>query len=113
MTEPKTDLDFFLMANLGQQTTGLPYVVWIAVGSGLQYDVCVWVSRSAKAVPSEMVSVSIRPNVHVVEGKLSASDLKLLRKRVELNQDVLVRYWNGDIESTEDAINTIRCVKTR
>jgi hypothetical protein len=108
-----TDLDFFLMANLGQQTTGLPFVLWIAIGSGLQYDVRVWVSHSAKAAPSEMVSVAIRPTVHVVEGKLSASDLKLLRGWVELNKDVLVRYWNGEIQFTEDAINAIRPIKTR
>jgi hypothetical protein len=98
----------FEIANLVQRDTGLPFVVWISTKGNARHDVCVKVSRGPKAVPSEMVSVAIRPNVHVVEGKMSASDLKLLSRWVELNRDVLVRYWAGDIESTKDAINLIR-----
>jgi len=98
----------FEMANLVQRDTGLPFVVWISPKGNARHDVRVKVSRSPKAVPSEMVSVAIRPNVHVVEGKMSAGDLKLLGRWVELNRDVLVRYWDGDIESTRDAINLIR-----
>jgi hypothetical protein len=97
----------FEMANLVQRDTGLPFVVWISPKGNARLDVRVKVSRSTNAVPSEMVSVAIRPNVHVVEGKMSASDLKLLSRWVELNRDVLVRYWDGDIESTKDAINLI------
>jgi hypothetical protein len=98
----------FEMANLVQRDTGLPFVVWISPEGNARHEVRVKVSRSPKAVPSEMVSVAIRPNVHVVEGKISASDLKLLSRWVELNRDVLVRYWDGDIESTKEAINLIR-----
>ena len=98
----------FEMANLVQRDTGLPFVVWISPKGNASHDVRVKVSQSPKAVPSEMVSVAIRPNVHVVEGKMSASDLKLLGKWVEVNRDVLVRYGNGDIDSTKDAINLIR-----
>jgi hypothetical protein len=98
----------FETANLVQRDTGLPFVVWISPKGNARHDVRVKVSRSPKAVPSEMVSVAIRPNVHLVEGKMSASDLKLLSRWVELNRDVLVRYWDGDIESTKDAINLIR-----
>ena len=98
----------FEMANLVQRDTGLPFVVWISPKGNARHDVRVKVSRSPKAVPSEMVSVAIRPNVHVVEGKMSTSDLKLLSRWVELNWDVLVRYWDGDIESTKEAINLIR-----
>jgi Domain of unknown function (DUF4160) len=98
----------FEMANLVQRDTGLPFVVWISPKGNARHDVRVKVSRTPKAVPSEMVSVAVRPNVRLVEGKMSASDLKLLRRWVELNRDVLVRYWDGDIESTKDAINLIR-----
>ena len=98
----------FEMANLVQRDTGLPFVVWISPKGNARHNVRVKVSRSPKAVPSEMVSVAIRPDVHVVEGKMSTSDLKLLSRWVELNRDVLVRYWDGDIESTKEAINLIR-----
>ena len=98
----------FEMANLVQRDTGLPFVVWISPKGNARHDVRVKVSRSPKAVPSEMVSVAIRPDVHVVEGKMSASDLKLLSRWVELNRDILVRYRDGEIESTKEAINLIR-----
>jgi hypothetical protein len=108
-TQDDSDV-LFEMANLVQRDTGLPFVVWISPKGNARHDVRVKVSRSPRAVPSEMVSVAIRPNVHVVEGKMSASDLKLLSKWVELNRDVLVRYWDGDIESTKAAINLIRSI---
>ena len=100
----------FEMANLVQRDTGLPFVVWISPKGNARHEFCVKVSRSPKAVLSEMVSVAIRPNVHVVEGKMSAGDLKLLSRWVELNRDVFVRYWDGDIESTKDAINLIKAI---
>jgi hypothetical protein len=98
------------MANLFPKHTGLPFVVWISYKGGVQHDVRVKVSHGPKAVPSEMVSVAIRPKVHVVEGKLSAGDLALLTKWIELNRDVLLKYWEGDID-TKDAIDAIQQLK--
>ena len=87
--------------------TGLPFVVWISYKGGAQHDVRVKVSPGPKVLPSEMVSVAIRPTVRVVEGKLSGSDLALLSKWVDLNREVLVQYWEGEID-TKDAIDAIR-----
>jgi hypothetical protein len=58
---------------------------------------------------SEWVTVAIRPEVHVVGGgRLSASDLSILRKWVELNRDVIIRHWDGDIEDTQDALDALK-----
>src|SRR5213080_1540672 len=104
--ETRDDSDaLFEMANLVGKRTGLPFVVWISPRGNARHDVRVKVSGHARAIPSEMVSVAIRPNVHVMEGELSGTELALLRRWVELNRDVLLRYWDGDIDSTEDAIN--------
>jgi len=100
----------FEMANLFSKHTGLPFVVWISYKGGAQHDIRVKVSPGPKVLPSQMVSVATRPNVHVVEGKMSASDLVLLTKWIELNHDVLVRYWEGEID-TKDAIDAIRPIK--
>jgi hypothetical protein len=95
----------FEMANLSPKRTGLPFVVWISPKAGAPHDVRVKVSKGPKVHTSELVSVAIRPDVHVVgSGDLSGHDLALLRQWVELNRDVLIRYWDGDIEYTEDAI---------
>jgi hypothetical protein len=92
------------MANLSPKSTGLPFVVWISPKAGAPYDVRVKVSKSPKVLPSELISVAIRPDVHVVGGKMSAHGLALLQEWVEIHRDVLVRYWDGGIACTEDAI---------
>jgi hypothetical protein len=86
--------------------------VWISPRGNAQHDVRVKVSSGPKAIPSEMISVAIRPNVHVVEGgEMTGSDLALLKKWVELNRAVLIAYWDGNIESTKDAIAAIRPIR--
>jgi hypothetical protein len=98
---------FFEMANLFSKHTGLPFVVWISYRGGAQHDVRVKVSPGPKALPSEMVSVAIRPNVRVVEGQMTGADLAALTKWIELNRDVLVQYWEGEID-TKDALDAIK-----
>jgi hypothetical protein len=102
---------FFEMANLSPKRTGLPFVVWISPKAGAPHDVRVKVSRTPKVHPSELISVAIRPDVHVVGGgNLSAHDLSLLKKWIELNHDVIVKYWDGEIEYTEDAIAQLKSI---
>lgn len=95
------------MANLRPERTGLPFVVFISQRGGARHDVRVKVAHGAKVRPSEMVTVAVRPNVRVVRGALDPRDLALLTRWIELNQDILIRYWDGDIEYTEDAITAI------
>jgi hypothetical protein len=100
------------MANLSPKRTGLPFVVWISPKAGASHDVRVKISRGPKVHPSELISVAVRPNVHVVgSGKLTAQELELLRKWVDLNRDVIIRYWDGDIEYTEDAIAELKAIR--
>jgi hypothetical protein len=98
----------FEMANLRPERTGLPFVVFISQRGGARHDVRVKVARGAKVRPSEMVTVAIRPSVRVVRGALDPGDLDLLTKWIELNRAVLIDYWNGVIEYTEDAMHAIR-----
>jgi hypothetical protein len=101
----------FEMANLSPKRTGLPFVVWISPKAGAPHDVRVKVSKGPKVNPAELISVAIRPDVHVVGGgDMSADDLALLRKWLALNQDVIIKYWNGEIEFTEDAIAALKPV---
>jgi hypothetical protein len=96
------------MANLRPERTGLPFVVFISQRGGASHDVRVKVARSGRIKPSEMITVAIRPTVRAVRGSLGPSDLAALRRWVELNRDVLVRYWDGEIEYTEDALAALR-----
>ena len=100
----------FEMANLFSKHTGLPFVVWISYKGGAQHDVRVKVSPGPKVLPAEMVSVAVRPNIRVMEGYMSARDLALLSKWIELNYDTLLKYWEGDID-TKDAVEAIRAIQ--
>jgi hypothetical protein len=100
----------FEMASLFPKHTGLPFVVWISFRGGAQHDVRVKVSPGPRAMPYEMASVAIRPEVRVVEGEITGPDLALLTRWIELNRDILLHYWDGDID-TKDAIDAIRLVK--
>jgi hypothetical protein len=110
VAEPPSD-GLFEMTNISPKRTGLPFVVWISPKAGAPHDVRVKVSKGPKVHSSELVSVAIRPQVHVIGGgEMAAHDLALLRKWVELNHDVIVRYWDGDIEYTEDAIAALTAI---
>jgi hypothetical protein len=99
----------FEMANLSPKRTGLPFVVWISPKAGAPHDVRVKISKGPKVHPSELISVGLRPDVHLVgSGKMTAHDLDLLRKWIALNRDVIVKYWDGEIEYTEDAIAQLK-----
>ena len=103
---------FFEMANLSPKRTGLPFVVWISPKAGAPHDVRVKVSKGPKVHPSDLISVAIRPDVHVVSGgNMAPHDLALLKKWIEANYDVIVRYWDGDIEYTEDAIAALKPIR--
>jgi hypothetical protein len=84
----------FETANLRPERTGLPFVVFVSQKGGARHDVR----------PSDMVTVAIRPSVRVVRGKLDPSDLAQLSRWTDLNQEVLIKYWDGVIEYTEDAL---------
>jgi len=99
--------DLYAMSNLSPKSTGLPFVVWISTQTEGPDDVRVWVSRGPRPDNSGLVSIAIQPTVRVVTGTMSEHDLTLLRKWIELNRDVIIQHWDGDIDSW-DAIAAIK-----
>ncbi|MBU6374293.1 MAG: DUF4160 domain-containing protein [Alphaproteobacteria bacterium] len=97
----------FDMANLSPHTTGLPFVVFISQRGGARHDVRVKVAPDP-APPRFQASLSVRPSVEIVAGQLSPREFDLVRAWIDLNRDVLVAYWEGDIPYTEDAIAALR-----
>ena len=86
-------------------------MVWISPNAGGLNDVRVKVSKGPKVHASELISVAVRPEVQVVGGgRMTARDLDLLRKWIALNRDVIVKYWDGEIEYTEDAIAELKAL---
>jgi len=98
----------FDVANLRPERTGLPFVVFISQKGGARHDVRVKLARGAKARPSEMIRIAVRPTPRIVHGELNTLEFGLVRRWIELNEDVLVNYWNGNIEYTEDTLKSIK-----
>ncbi len=57
-----------------------------------------------KVRPGELVSVALRPTLRVVEGDLTADEMRLHKAWVVRNFDVLIAFWDGTIEYAEDAL---------
>jgi hypothetical protein len=98
------------MANLRPDRTGLPFVVFISQKGGARHDVRIKLARTAKVRASEMITVAVRPAPRLIRGKMNRSEFELISSWIELNRSVLVDYWNGDIEYTEDALNALHPV---
>jgi hypothetical protein len=102
----------FETAHVSPKRTGLPFVVWISPKAGAPHDVRVKISKGPKVHPADLISVAIRPEVHVIGDRdISAHDLALLEKWIEANYDVILKYWDGEIEYTEDAIAALKPVR--
>ena len=100
--------ELFEMANLRPETTGLPFIVWISQGLNTKHDIRVKVSMDPRPGPA-MTSVALRPVMRVTDGPaLSAEHQRLLAAWVELNFDVLLAFWEGRIEYTEDVLARLR-----
>lgn len=91
MVSTNTDV-FFDMADLYPKHTGLPFVVWISVKGGARHDARVKVSLDPKAQPGQLVSVTIRPEVRVVEGTMSQGSPHRV-DRVEPRDAVGILGW--------------------
>lgn len=100
----------FEMANLRPGTTNLPFVVWVSQRDGYQHDIRVKVGYNARAFPAQMGSYAVRPFAFVSGQRLLAKDEKLLETWVAKNENVLLAFWNADIEYTEDMIEQIKSI---
>lgn len=98
------------MANLRSKTTGLPFIVFISQKAGAQHDARVKVSPGPRVQSDQMGSYQVRPFRPTDGPRLDPADEARLKAWVALNRDVLISYWDGHIEFTEDAIEVLKPV---
>ena len=99
--------ELFEMANVRPEISGLPFIVWISERGSARHDVRVKVSPGPR-VREFAASVSVRPTVEVVAGELSPRDLELVTAWIDLNRDVIVKFWDGDILYTDEALAALK-----
>ena len=102
----------FEMANLRPERTGLPFVVFISQKGGARHDVRIKLARTAKVRPSEMLTVAVRPAPRLIRGDMNSREFDLVCKWIQLNQAVLIDYWDSTIEYTEDVLAALKPIGT-
>lgn len=102
-TGETTAEDLFETANLFPATTGLPMTVRVSPRGNARHDVRVKVhtSHGNRMVPADSVVVGIRPTPHLIAGRLSPGDERLVYEWAPLNTAALVAYWEGQIDTVQ------------
>ena len=96
--------DFFDMANLPPEVTGLPMVVWVSQRGRSRHDVRVKVSlvHGRRMNVDQTASVSVRPGVAVVAGPpLPKDDLEAVARWIGLNRKTIIEFWQERIYTNE------------
>ena len=103
--------ELYLMTNLYPRSTGLPMVVWVGPRYGAAHDVrvkaCPWrkqgvsMTHGQRMDPGNLAVVALRPQPHLIAGRLSAADLRAVAAWVALNQRAILDHWNELIDGTE------------
>ena len=111
LLEDDTDECLFEFTDLGPHLTGLPFFVWVRPSMGLRRAVWLGVSLDRNSFGGcDLIQVAIQPDVRVVKGKMSNQNLAALRQWVELNRDMIVKFWNT--EEIEDSLAVYDAVKS-
>ena len=96
--------DLFEMANLFPQTTGLPMTVWVNPRGKAKHDdvrVKVNMTPGKQMNPANTAVVGVRPQPHLIAGKLDPKDEQRVYAWVAQNTAALVDYWNGQIDTIQ------------
>ncbi len=96
--------DFFLMANFREKSTGLPMIIWVSERGNTKHAPRIKVSTNLndKMIEGQTVSVSITEPSEIMAGMgLKSKNLQLVIEFIELNQSLLLDYWNGKIDTTD------------
>jgi len=97
--------DLYEMANLYPRDTGLPMTIWVSPKGRARHDVRVKICTTPgdRMDISNTAVVGVRPQPHVIEGKLPRRDFGLVAQWINLNADAVVAYWEGTLSTVEFA----------
>jgi hypothetical protein len=97
----------FRVFNIRPELSGLPFIVWISEKGGARHDVRVKVSPGPR-VREFAATISVRPQIEIIAGELSTENLRAVRAWIELNRETIIKYWNGEILYTDEALAALK-----
>jgi hypothetical protein len=95
--------DLFEMANLFPHRTGLPMTVWVSPRGNARHDVRIKVNMTHgnQMNAANTAVVGVRPAPHLIAGRLSPEEQRLVFEWIELNAAALISYWEGQIDTID------------
>jgi hypothetical protein len=101
--QAKESDDLFEMANLFPHRTGLPMTVWVSPRGNARHDLRVKVNMTHgnQVNAANTAVVGVRPAPHMIAGRLSPEDERLIFGWIILNTAALIEYWDGQIDTID------------
>jgi hypothetical protein len=101
--DARTSDELYEMANLYPRTTGLPMTVWVGPRGNARHDVRIKVNltHGNQMNIDNTAVVGVRPAPHLVAGRLSSDDERLVFEWIRLNVDTIIAYWDGNFDTAE------------
>lgn len=95
--------DIFFMTNLSPRMTGLPMSVWVSPRGNARHDVRIKVNMTHgnQMTIDHTAVVAVRPTPRVLTGRLSPSDQRAVADWIRLNEDSIIAYWEGQLDTGE------------
>lgn len=96
-------VDLFEVANLFPRTTGLPMTVWVSPRGRAHRDARIkaCLAHGPRMDIANVAVVGLRPRSRLIKGRLPAADLALVAAWIALNEQALLDFWNGTIDTVE------------
>jgi hypothetical protein len=93
----------FERGNLRPQTTGLPMTIWVSERGRARHAPRIKVSlqHGPKIDVANTLSATIEDEPRLIGGELVKSDYEAVKQHIRINREVLLAYWNGDIDTAE------------
>jgi len=102
----------FEMSNLRPIHTGLNVVTWISGKGNAKHGPRIKISskKGNKISIDNLISVTVDDNPKIIgNNKISVKDFEKIKKFIELNKDIIIKYWNRKID-TKEMINKIKTI---
>jgi hypothetical protein len=101
--DARTGDELYEMANLYPRTTGLPMTVWVGPRGNARLDVRIKVNltRGNQMNIDNTAVVGVRPAPHLVAGRFSWDDERLVFEWIRLNVGTIIAYWDGNLDTAE------------
>jgi hypothetical protein len=100
---PKKDLLPEMAANVWQETSGLPMIIWVSDRhkSKQRSSIKVQTNHNKKPNPDNVAFVTVESDPVIVGGELSSWDFELVKKFIFSNKDLLLKHWDYQIDTKE------------